>query len=265
MARPLRAFTLGRGLDPAECCLVAFGGAGGLHAARLADRVGFGTVLVPPHAGVLSAMGMLLTGPVVEEERAYLEAIPRGPNRALEKAAQALAREAATHARPIHGGSTRRELFAALRYRGHRSELWVPATADAAAAFEESFEARFGFRQDLPIEALRLRARLYFGEPAPDAIEAAFADELAARRKERRRKQPRAKATPKGKRVTGKRAADTQELSPGGMLGLAREELPLQRWREGPFAVLDYAGTTIVEAGWRARLLRSGVLEMRRS
>jgi N-methylhydantoinase A len=58
MARALRRVSVERGIDPRSCVLVAFGGGGPLHACGLADRLGITQVLVPPHAGVLSALGL---------------------------------------------------------------------------------------------------------------------------------------------------------------------------------------------------------------
>src|SRR6185436_11572793 len=58
MARALRRVSVERGIDPRSCVLVAFGGGGPLHACGLADRLGMTRVLVPPHAGVLSALGL---------------------------------------------------------------------------------------------------------------------------------------------------------------------------------------------------------------
>ena len=60
MANALRLLTVERGIDPREFDLVAFGGAGPLHAVALAEAVGIGRVIVPPHAGLTSALGTLL-------------------------------------------------------------------------------------------------------------------------------------------------------------------------------------------------------------
>lgn len=63
MERALRSVSVEEGADPREAALVAFGGAGGLHASRLARRLGISRVLVPPHSGVFSALGLLLATP----------------------------------------------------------------------------------------------------------------------------------------------------------------------------------------------------------
>src|SRR5690606_31369670 len=63
MEHALRAVSVEEGADPREAVLVAFGGAGGLHAGRLARRLGIPTILVPPLSGVFSALGLLLSPP----------------------------------------------------------------------------------------------------------------------------------------------------------------------------------------------------------
>ena len=63
MERALRAVSVERGVDPAGLALVAFGGAGPLHACSLADAMGMPAVIVPARAGVLSAVGLLMAPP----------------------------------------------------------------------------------------------------------------------------------------------------------------------------------------------------------
>ncbi len=74
MERALRAVSVEEGADPREAALVAFGGAGGLHATRLARRLGMRTVLVPPHSGVFSALGLLLAAPRIDVARTVMAA-----------------------------------------------------------------------------------------------------------------------------------------------------------------------------------------------
>lgn len=246
MARPLRQYTLGRGLDPARLPLVAFGGAGGLHACRLARLCGFETILVPPHQGLLSAEGMLLADEIFEREQAFLvEMDGKGPSH-LARAAQELLGHVRTELREKRGRLPRHEarVFASLRYRSMNAEFWVPAGERAREAFVEEFESRFGFVQDLPIEALRLRARLRLHSPAlPDLSRAlrAGAEESA---------EPRA-----------------SRLTTEGLPCLPRKGLPRDpdAALPGPLAILDYAGTTIVETGYRASLHESGAILLRPS
>jgi N-methylhydantoinase A len=120
MLRALRLVSLERGHDPRDFALVAFGGAGPLHACALADELGVGTVLVPEAAGVLSALGLAVS----DERRDGVESYVRP----LEEAAEL----------PADGEAD-------LRYRGQSFELTVPLGPDLAAAFHRAHEARYGY------------------------------------------------------------------------------------------------------------------------
>ena len=257
MARPLRSFTTGRGLDPADVCLVSFGGAGGLHAVRLARLVGFGRVLVPPQPGILSAVGMLLARPVREVERAALIEVGEGVgNSSAGKATRVVTARAglaqlASQAKSLaaelcddlpdalRDAQARVRVYAALRYRGNNAEFWVPADRRAPARFVDEFERRYGFVQDLPIECLRLRARATFGRDTRKRIAKAF--ELG---------------------VDEELEMPASRLGKTGLRCLPRAKLA-KRWTAGPLAVLDYSGTTIVEEGSRARRRHNGCIELR--
>ena len=120
MLRALRVVSVERGHDPRDFALVAFGGAGPLHACALADELGIGTVLVPEAAGVLSALGLVAS----DERRDRVESrlVP------LADAGELPA-----------GGE------ADLRYRGQSFELTVPVEADLAGAFHRAHEERYGY------------------------------------------------------------------------------------------------------------------------
>jgi N-methylhydantoinase A len=120
MLRALRVVSVERGHDPAEFALVAFGGAGPLHACELADELGIQTVLVPAAAGVLSALGLVASDERRDEVRTYL--CP------LEDAGEL----------PADGEAD-------LRYVGQSFELTVPVEEDLAAAFHRAHEARYGY------------------------------------------------------------------------------------------------------------------------
>ncbi len=230
MARPLRRFSVGRGLDPAGLALVAFGGAGGLHACRLAELVGIPTVLVPPEAGVLSAEGMLMMPELLEQDRALpLSLEEKGETQILETVdalIQQLGRQTTR--------GFRSKGFASLRYQGSDMELWVPAEKGMKEAFHQRFQKRFGFTQDLGIECLRVRACI---EIAP------------SQRRERTHRilqdLPPQPSSPAPKTAEeGFRTRDQIGPSPTA----------------GPFAILDPNTTTIVEPNWTARHHPNGCL-----
>ena len=60
MAGALRNITVDRGIDPRDHTLIAFGGAGGLHATDVADELGIRSILIPGNAGVLAALGLVI-------------------------------------------------------------------------------------------------------------------------------------------------------------------------------------------------------------
>jgi N-methylhydantoinase A len=163
LERAVRRVTLERGYEPADFTLVAYGGAGGLHAAELAAALGAGRVLVPRAAGVLSALGCLAADTRFDFARAVLEPTEtwdEGRREALfgemeEEARRALEREGVP--------SARRTLTRALamRYRGQSYELEVPvpaATETLARDFHHHHERRYGYaRSDAPTEIVAAR------------------------------------------------------------------------------------------------------------
>jgi N-methylhydantoinase A len=120
MLRALRVVTVERGHDPREFALVAFGGAGPLHACALADELGIETVLVPEAAGMLSALGLAASEERRDHVRSYV--VP------LEEAGEL----------PTEGEAD-------LRYVGQSFELTVPLGDDLAAAFHRAHEERYGY------------------------------------------------------------------------------------------------------------------------
>jgi N-methylhydantoinase A len=120
MLRALRVVSVERGHDPRDHALIAFGGAGPLHACALADELGCPAVLVPEAAGVLSALGLV----ACDERRDRVQSFVR----------------------PLaDAGELPPEGEAALRYRGQSFELAVPLGDDLAERFHELHERRYGY------------------------------------------------------------------------------------------------------------------------
>ena len=122
MLRALRVVSVEQGHDPRDFALVAFGGAGPLHACALAEELGIEAVLVPEAAGVLSALGL-----VASDERRD---------------------RVVSHVRPLaKAGELPAEGEADLRYRGQSFELTVPLQPELAAAFHRAHEERYGYAE----------------------------------------------------------------------------------------------------------------------
>jgi N-methylhydantoinase A len=122
MLRALRVVSVERGHDPSSFALVAFGGAGPLHACELADELGMHTVLVPEAAGVLSALGLVAADERRDAVRSYLVPL-------------------------AEAGNLPREGEADLRYAGQSFELTVPLQDDLAEAFHRAHTDQYGFAE----------------------------------------------------------------------------------------------------------------------
>jgi N-methylhydantoinase A/oxoprolinase/acetone carboxylase beta subunit len=153
MERAIRVVSVERGHDPRDFALVAFGGAGGMHACEIASRLDIRTVIVPRHAGVLSALGML----VADVVRDYSASVLTASHRA-ERAAGSLFADLETRlaplleraARELHAegfGSRSRAIEAQLdvRYVGQSYEITVPFRRDYRREFDRLHGKRFGY------------------------------------------------------------------------------------------------------------------------
>jgi N-methylhydantoinase A len=133
MLRALRVVSVERGHDPAGFALVAFGGAGALHACELADELGMRTVLVPEAAGVLSALGLVAADERRDSVRSYLLPL-------------------------ADAGGLPQEGEADLRYAGQSFELTVPLQEELADAFHRAHEELYGFAErEREIELVAVR------------------------------------------------------------------------------------------------------------
>jgi len=172
MARAIRVISVQRGYDPRDYCLVAFGGAGPLHASRLARELEIRKVLVPRSPGVLCALGLLLTDlrhDLSTTRRLRLDAAAQGEVRDAfedlgEEAAAWFAREGVTPARQ------RMVASADMRYVGQNYELNVPLQNidethlidKLRSGFEAAHQRLYGYTApEEPIEAMTFRIEAY--------------------------------------------------------------------------------------------------------
>ncbi|HSS11845.1 MAG TPA: hydantoinase/oxoprolinase family protein [Acidimicrobiales bacterium] len=155
MVRAVRRVSVERGVDARRLALVAFGGAGPLHACALADDLGMPAVVVPPRAGVLSAAGILAAPRQVDLVRSWPESSDHdGANRARLQLADEAARQL--------GDGAIVETFLDCRYAGQSHELTVPDIE----SFEPEHQRRNGFaRPGSPIEVVALRAAARLASP----------------------------------------------------------------------------------------------------
>ena len=155
MVRAIKSVSVERGRDPADFVMMAFGGAGPVHAAGVAHVLGIRQVLIPPAPGVFSAFGLL--GAEVEHHTARTVLTPTldASMTELERALDAMRVDVLARVREEGLEASRAEIhtFADLRYRGQSSELTVPlspgpitpeALREAEQRFESEFERTYG-------------------------------------------------------------------------------------------------------------------------
>ena len=164
MARALRVVTVERGIDPRDFALVAFGGAGPMHACALAEELSMPAVLVPSASGVLSALGLALSDIRRDRVMAIHRPLDQDAGPALEGAFAELEQSASAQ-------GSNRERFADLRYAAQSHELTVEAhdLSDLRARFDEQHERRYGYAlPDERVDVVSLRSVETIAVEAPD-------------------------------------------------------------------------------------------------
>lgn len=160
MLRATTAATVARGLDPREHALIAFGGAGPMHAAAIADALEIRRVICPAGCGVLSAWGISVAGPRRDRSRSIVRSLDAIAPGELEEIEQDIARLAASELGA--GQEFTHQPTYDLRYAGQAFELPVSAPHERlSAAFHHAHEQRFGFADaggDVELVTLRVSA-----------------------------------------------------------------------------------------------------------
>jgi N-methylhydantoinase A len=229
MERAIRVVSVEKGYDPRDFALVAFGGAGGLHACGLAEALGMATVLVPPQPGVLSAYGLLCAEAAEEKSRTVFlnplnrEALLRALNELRDEVREVLMEDQG----PV--GRVRLSPMVDLRYVGQSYEISVPFAANLIERFHKAHRRLYGHAErDSPVEAVNVRVRGVRAGPAPPPV--GGADE-----------EPRAK--PKTGKIWSRGGWQTAGF-------FARGGLEIGRPVKGPAVVYEYSATTFVPSGW---------------
>src|ERR1700674_232613 len=240
----IRVVSIERGYDPREFVLVAFGGAGGLHACELAASLGIPRVIVPALPGALSAFGILVSDVVKDYSRTVLwRALDKLPVKRLDEEFNNLSRKADKNFRAEGWrGAIRRRLSVDVRYRGQGYELNVPYTGAMITTFRREHERRYGYSypaREIELVKLRLRAIIR----SPQSIAAKIRADLA----KRGNSDPHLTSV----FLEGKKIAAAL---------YNRDALPLGKKYSGPALVTEYSATTFVPPGARFGLDRTGNL-----
>ncbi len=163
MVRALRVVTVERGIDPRRYALLAFGGAGPLHAAAIADALGIDSILCPRASGVLAALGLVISPRRRDVQRSVLLS---GESLTREAVASSVAELGAQARSALGDEEAKLGATYELRYRGQAFELAIaagtaPHPSELRDAFEAEHEDRYGYRdpeQTLELVTIRVSA-----------------------------------------------------------------------------------------------------------
>ena len=247
MARALRRVSVARGLDPRRMALVPFGGAGPLFGCALADALGMRTVVIPPHPGVLSALGLAAAGERVDLLASHHRELDRLQPTDIGRAFSALLREASEQ---LPGGALWR--YADCRFVGQGYEVTIPVTTNNPRQIRDAFLAahreRFGHSgSGQPVELVNLRVVAMREAPLPR-----FGERAGAARVSRGE---RAVALGRGRGRGGKRV--TAPL-------WALDDLAVGVTLDGPAILAGRDATALIEPGWRGAVHASGAVVVER-
>jgi len=237
MEKAIRVVSIERGRDPRHFVLVAFGGAGGLHACALAEALSIPHVVVPAFPGALSALGILASDVVKDYSRTILwrveKKIPLSElNREFAALQEAAAKDLAAES---WQGAPRYVRTVDLRYRGQGYELNLPLTKNLLRDFTQEHHRRYGYTHlNREIELVTLRLRAILKSTTTRVGAKAF---LRPRAKRARPFPLEAKVIFDGKALKAKIEA--------------REELHPSKKFSGPAIVTEYSATTVVPPGKR--------------
>lgn len=255
MADAVRLISIRRGYDPRDFCLVAFGGAGSVHAAHLARELDIPAVVVPPYPGITSALGCLLLDVRHDLFRTYLTTADRASSAALEAEFARLEDEARLRlaVEGIADDRVQMRRLMDMRYVGQWRSLTVPVSTPLEANLDVSLErfhaehereyAYSDREQAVEIYGLRVVGLGLVDKPAFPKLEGGTNLDTA---------------------LTGTRPVFFGEA--GGFLEAAiydRAALPAGAAFDGPAIVEQMDSTVVVPPDWRATVDDYGNIVLR--
>jgi N-methylhydantoinase A len=242
MARALKRVSVARGLDPRRMALLPFGGAGPLFGCQLAEALGMRTIVIPPHPGALSALGLAAAAERVDLLASLHRPLDRLSAEDLTAAFAPLLEEGE---RQVPGGTLLR--YADCRFAGQGYEVTVPVTGDDPRRIQRAFlvehQARFGHAvSDQTIELVNLRAVALRAGPVPRFVEA--------------------------RRVVQRPGASRPITLRGGRVSAsvwALDDLATGVTIAGPAILAGRNATALIEPAWRGTVHPSGAVLVQRA
>jgi N-methylhydantoinase A len=241
MEKAIRVVSIERGRDPRDFSLVAFGGAGGLHACALAESLSIPQVIVPALPGALSALGILVSDVVKDYSRTVLLVVAaKLPHARIAQEFEALEQKAAKDFdQEAWQGTVNYQRSVDIRYRGQGYELNLPFTRNLLTDFQKEHHLRYGYAhptREAELVTLRLRATV------KSLRQNAQKDHVGTAALGRPgRAKPGSPSTPKAPVFfDGKKLSTTID---------SRHSLQRGKSYSGPAIVTEYSATTVIPPG----------------
>jgi len=237
--RALRRVSIGRGHDPRDFTLTAFGGAGPLHACEVAERLEIPRVLIPINPGVLCAYGLLMSDVILEHSHSVMEILSR---QTLQKISRMLQKRERSALEQLQKEGLKREAvhiepLVDARYRGQSFELTIPLSEDLESAFHKAHRDHYGHHfpeRDVEIVNLRVRAVGSITKPALEPEPEKRNDASAA--------------------LIGQKEAVVRKGDLAALSLYERDSLQPGAHFSGPGLVFQMDSTTYLPPRWKARV-----------
>lgn len=241
MEKALRVVSIERGHDPRQFALVAFGGAGAMHACELAQSLRIPRVIVPVYPGALSALGILISDVVKDHSRTVLLRAGEAPQKRLQEIYSELQREISAELKKEEWkGRVVWEPSIDLRYRGQGYEINLHHGKDVLDRFHAEHKRRYGYsspEREVEIVTLRMRGKI----ASPEQLTGMKVEEPPAKLQER----------------------ETRVWFSGRQVQTAilpRAALAARKRYRGPAIVTEYSATTVIPPGLSFQADKAGNL-----
>ena len=248
----IREVSVERGEDPSELALVAFGGAGPMHACEIADKLGIGSVIMPHEAGDFSALGLLLSDQRHDLVRGYVSPLVGADMGRVEQVFGEL--EVTAHETLTQEGFTAETIqttrIVDMRYadQSYEEQIVLPPgtrldVETLGEMFQTAYDKRYGYQREVAmIEVVNLRVTATGTVPKPSLVERRGSDATAVK--------------------------ETTSVIFGGQPVegeiLDRSLLTQHDVVEGPAIVEEYSSTGVVPPGWSGQVNEFGALVLER-
>jgi N-methylhydantoinase A len=251
MEKAIRVVSIERGHDPRQFSLVAFGGAGAMHACELAAALRIPRLIVPAYPGALSALGILISDVVKDHSRTVLIRVPPStkagtkreglPAKKLDAIFGELLREIASELKKENWqGRAVYEASCDVRYRGQGYELNLAYGADLLQRFHAEHKRRYGYsspEREVEIVTVRLRGRV----ASPEKLE-----RLKIQAEEGRLREAKGSVYFEGRRY---KAAI-----------MPRSSVRRGKTFRGPAIITEYSATTVIPPGFTFMVDKGGCI-----